>query len=72
MYPIQVRTGGVESTAAPTPTITSESASPTAPVTATQTSPPTSSGSKQSVLSPAGVIGVSVSIGCSVITMLLV
>lgn len=70
VYPIQVRTGGVESTSAPTPTITGGSASPTAPATATQTSPPTSSGSKQSVLSPGGVIGLSVSIGCSVITML--
>jgi hypothetical protein len=45
---------------------TSGSASPTA----TQTSPPTFSGSKLSVLSPRGVIGLSVSIGCSAITML--
>lgn len=67
VYPIQVRTGGVKSTSAPT--IISGSSSPTAPATATQASA-TTSGSKESVLSPGGVIGLSVSIGCSVITML--
>ena len=69
VYLIQVRTGGVKSTSAPaiiSATTTSGSASPAA----TQTSPPTFSGSNQSVLSPGGVIGLSVSIGCSVITML--
>ena len=69
VYPIQVRTGGVESTSAPA--IISGTTSGSASPIVTQTSPPTSSGRKQSVLSPGGVIGLSVSIGCRVITMFL-